>query len=160
MAALTRESEDIQSQESQPMAPGQLGPGLQLGVIELLAGETYGARLLDGRRSSARRSRYVHVALVEECLREQRPMLFCDGAKGPEIVGALQVAPSIAPDRDGNLTISARQLNLKAESGVRVESGRSELRLGEEGRVRLTAERAVFDVAGNLRIYSSLVELP
>lgn len=160
MTALTRESENVKVRDSEGVAPGQLGPGLQMGVIELLAGDSYGVRLLDGRRTSARRSPYVHVALVEECLREQRPMLLSDGAKGAEIVGALQVAPSIAPDIDGNLNISARQLNLKAENGVRVESGRSELRLGEDGRVRLTAERAVLDVASNLRIYSSLVELP
>lgn len=160
MAALTCESEDEKDEESQSVALGHLGPGLQMGVIELLAGNSYGVRLLDGRRVSARCSPYVHVALVEECLREQRPMLLSEGATGPEIVGALQVAPSMACDIDGNLTISARQLSLKAENGVRVESGRSELRLGEDGRVRLTAERAVFDVASNLRIYSSLVELP
>lgn len=160
MAALTCETEDEKDQKSRPLTLGQLGPGLHMGVIELLTRDSYGVRLLDGRRISARCSPYVHTALVEECLREQRPMLLSDGAQGPEIVGALQVAPSIAPDIDGNLTISARQVSLKAENGVRVESGRSELRLSEDGRVRLTAERAVFDVASNLRIYSSLVELP
>lgn len=137
-----------------------LGPGLHLGTIELLTANHFGVRLLDGRRVTASLSSRVHLALVQECLREQRPMMLVDTSLGPEIVGALQVAPSIAPDIDGNLTIQAKAIRLEAAESLRFEAGKSELRLNKDGRARIKAERAVFDVSSNLRIYSALVELP
>ncbi len=140
--------------------PCLMGPGLHLGIIELLSEDSLKVRLLAGRRLSARVSPLVHFQLVQECLRDQRPMILVDSERGAEVVGALQVAPSLALDREGNLNIKARTVRLQGTESIRLEAGRSELRLHEDGRTRLTSERTVMDAASSLRIYSASVELP
>jgi hypothetical protein len=141
----------------------RLPPGLHAAFVDSRDARDDSLRvtLLDGRRSRARLAPHVQRALLDQCLAHRLMVLLSDGDV-PVVVGALQTAPLPFVDRDGTLTIEARRLRLRAHEELRLEAGANTvlIEMDDEGRVKLRCERAVFDVASNLRIYSALVELP
>jgi hypothetical protein len=149
-----------QAARPQPQERPLLGAGLHAGRIELVADRAYRVRTADGRRLAAVLSEEVSPSLAEECLRDGRTVLLVDGARGPTIVGALQVAPTIAPDASGTLSLDARTLRLRASSGLSIEVGDAVVGVEPNGVVRMEGDRLLIDMAQIVRIFSGRVDLP
>jgi hypothetical protein len=138
-----------------------LGPGLHLVHVDLGTRDATVVRTLDGRRLPAVVADEVSPTLVVECRRDGRTMIACDTLRGPTIVGALQTAPSIAPEPDGTLVLQGTRVRIVAEKGVTLEAGtRASMALEATGKARLVGERMVIDMSSNVRVLSALVELP
>ncbi len=137
-----------------------LPPGLHVGLVEM-AGETdIRVRLLDGTRTRAACDPSVDPALIGECLRTGRRVLLVAGKTGPTIIGAVQTSRSVEYDVDGRAVLRAREIRLRAEEGVSLETGTVSLRLESGGAVRIEGNRMVIDVSSLLKVLSAQVELP
>jgi hypothetical protein len=137
-----------------------LGPGLHAGTVELGSGGVYRVRTLAGARHQAALGDHVEPALVEECLRTGRPVLLAEGAAGPFIVGAIQTTRTIAHEPDGSLEISAKDLRLRADRAIVVETGEAVMRLERAGLVRIDGDKMVIDTSSIVKILAACVELP
>jgi hypothetical protein len=141
--------------------PERLGPGLHLVHIDLGTATTTSVLTADNRRLPAAVADQVDPRLVAECRRAGRPMIACDTAAGPTIVGALQTAPSVQPGPDGALVLQGTRVRIVGEEGVTVEAGTAaSMALEATGKARIVGDRLVLDVSSNVRVLSALVELP
>jgi hypothetical protein len=140
-----------------------LGPGLHPATVEARKDGVeiaFRVRLLDGRRLSVPVSEHVERELVEECMRLGRPVVLCEGERGPAIMGALQTSRAVALDVDGALDVTAKDIKLRAEGTLSIESGPVTLRVDQRGVLRLEGDRMVIDMGSLVRLLSARVELP
>ncbi|WP_437840097.1 hypothetical protein [Sorangium sp. So ce1153] len=139
----------------------RLGPGLHLVHLDLGTPDATTVRTLDGRRLTAVLADEVDPRLLVECRRAGRPVIACDTARGPTVVGALQTAPSVQHEPDGTLVLEGKRVRIVAEKGVTVEAGTAaSMALESTGKARLVGDRMVIDMSANVRVLSALVELP
>lgn len=152
-----------------------LGPGLHPGRIELrgaaadpgeraqhgpAAQGSYRVRLASGRVVAAALGQGVSPALADECMRDGRTVILMDGPHGVVIAGALQVAPSFAPDERGTMTVDARHLRLRAGESIALEVPGASLQIDPNGAVRVEGDKLVIDMAAMVRIFSARVDIP
>jgi hypothetical protein len=156
-----RRSGDRRSEAvGKPAEVPALGPGLHAGRLESVSNGRFLVRLATGTRIHAAVDEDVDPALAEECLREGRRVIVTDGERGPVIIGALQTAPSIARREDGNLSLEARDVRIRASRALVLEAGPVTLRVDKSGVLRLDGERMVVDMGAVVRFVTPLVELP
>jgi hypothetical protein len=142
-----------------------LGPGLHAATIELAVRgrgrepHGYRVRLSSGRSLTARLAAGVSPRLVEECMRETRSVVVCDGPNGVTIAGALQTAPSLSLDERGALWLDADRIRLCARKSLALEVAGSAITLAD-GALRVEGDRLVIDAAALVRILSAKVEIP
>jgi hypothetical protein len=148
-------------------ATAALGPGLHPGTIELTTAEGEGekprsfrVRVGGEKLVSATLGPGVSPALAEECMREGRTVVLVDGPDGIRIAGALQTAPTIAPDAQGTLALEAKHLRVRAERSIAIEVPGGGLTLEQGGVVRMEGDKLVLDMAALVRIFSARVEIP
>lgn len=134
--------------------------GLTAGTIELRSEDSYKVRLLGGEVITATLDDGVDVELARDCQRHGRRVIVADGARGPVILGALQTSRPIARDQDGNVSISAKKIRLKAEQALVIESGEAAIRLEQAGLVKLEGDKMVVDIGSLVRFLAARVEFP
>lgn len=143
-----------------------LGPGMHAGKLEMAVASksegvrSYRVRLASGQSVKARLGGGVSPELADECLREGRTVVLVDGASGIEIAGALQVAPSIAKDAHGNLSLEGKHIRLRADQSFVLEVPGGGLSLEAGGAMRFEGDKLVIDMAALVRVFSARVELP
>jgi hypothetical protein len=157
---MSSKAKSSQARKKNPQKSPSLGPGLHAGHIELQSEERYQIRTLTGETFQAVLGDDVEPALAEECLRASRMVILCDTQRGPTIVGALQTSRSLVREPDGTISIEGKAIHLRAEQGVRIESGPVSLTLNKKGTMRAEGNKMVIDMGSNVRVYSALVELP
>lgn len=141
-------------------AVAALGPGLHPGILELAASGSFRVRVQGDKLVSATLGPGVSPALAEECMREGRTVVLVEGPDGIRIAGALQTAPTIAPDAQGTLALEAKHLRVRAERSIALEVPGGSLTLEKEGLVRMEGDKLVLDMAALVRIFSARVEIP
>jgi hypothetical protein len=137
-----------------------LGPGLFAGKIELAAGRAFRVRVAGIGSVNAVLADDVDRSLAEECLRAGRTMIVGDTERGPTILGALQTSAPIVADVNGTLSVTAKDIKLRAQRRLVLEAGPASLSLDHAGVVRAEGERLVLDMASLVRILAARVELP
>jgi hypothetical protein len=137
-----------------------LGPGLHGATVELASGDKLRVRTATGVRLHVTLSDHVERELVEECLRTGRRVVLEETERGPAIVGALQTTRAVALAPDGTLDLRARELRLRSEGPLVIESGSTALRVDETGALRLEGDRMVIDMSSLVRFLAARVELP
>ena len=145
-----------------------LGPGLHPALVERIAPAPidearpawYQVRLVDGRTLRAALAPGVTPALIDTCAREGRNVVLMEGPAGVLIAGALQTAPTPAPDARGTLALEARHLRLRGTETLEIEVPGASLRMEPGGALRLEGDRLVIDMAALVRIFSGRVEIP
>jgi hypothetical protein len=147
------------SKKHRSAAPA-LPPGLFAGMIELRSTDSFRVRLLSGEVVSATLDDAVDPELARDCLRHGRRVIVGGGPDGPVILGALQTSRPIARDQDGNVSIAAKQIRLKAGQALVIESGEAAIRLEQDGAVKLEGDRMVVDIGSLVRFLAARVEFP
>lgn len=134
--------------------------GLTAGTIELRGEGSYKVRLLGGDVVTATLDDCVDVELARDCQRHGRRVIVAEGPRGAVILGALQTSRPIARDVDGNVSISAKKIRLKAEQALVLESGDAAVRLEQAGMLKLEGDKMVVDVGSLVRFLAARVEFP
>lgn len=134
--------------------------GFALARVEMRSDEEYRVRTTTGARLTARLSPEVEPSLVDECLRHGRLVVVVPGEEGPLIAGAIQTTRGIALDQDGNLAVSAQDIRLKAEKGLRIEADGVTLAVDRTGILRVEGDKMTIDMGMLVRFLSARVELP
>lgn len=140
--------------------PEPLGPGLHAGVIELRAGDAFRVRTVDGVGIQAMLGDGVDPGLAEECLRTSRPVLVTSTRRGVVILGALQTTRTPVHEENGTIHIEGKDVRLRAESTMTIESGPVTLRVDRAGVLRVEGDRMVVDMGELVRFLSARMELP
>ncbi|MDC3955575.1 hypothetical protein [Polyangium jinanense] len=130
---------------------GLLGPGAHIGEVEAREGGGYRVRLACGREVTVTVGPGVEEALVEEAMRERRPVIVADGVEGACIFGALQTRAARAPQPE---------LVLEAEKRLVLRVGRARVELLADGTVRISGQAATLDMPRAIRLLSALTEIP
>jgi hypothetical protein len=143
-----------------------LGPGMHAGRVEAIGAlgmdgiRTYRVRLASGATVHALPGLGVSPALIDECARDGRTVVLVDGPEGIVIAGALQTAPTMAPDAQGTLAIEAKHLRVRAEQSIVLEVPGGSLSMEPGGAMRMEGDKLVIDMAALVRIFSARVEIP
>lgn len=137
-----------------------LGPGLHAGVVELASGARFRVRTLGGVALQAEVRPGVDRGLVDDCLRSGGMVAVADGARGAEIVGALQTRRAPSVSEAGVFAVSAKTIALRAEQTIELEAGNTALALERLGVVKMRGDKAVLDFNALVRVLSARVELP
>ena len=137
-----------------------LAPGLHPARLEAKDGERFRARILGGSTVIAIPGDDVESAFLDECLAEGRTVLISPSPDGPTILGALQSKRAVARDAHDTVRVEGRRVEIEAEDGVSIRVGKSAVRLGPNGDVRVVGQKMTMDVAEVVRILAALCELP
>jgi hypothetical protein len=102
----------------------------------------------------------VAPALLDECLRARRTVLFAERGGRVEILGALQTAPGPRANADGDLALEGRAVEIAAADRIALRVGASRLTLDRDGVIRMDGDRLTIDVGALVQILSANVNLP
>ena len=138
----------------------KLGPGMHVAWVERRLGKSISLRIADGSRRAAALGRGVDPSVVDAALRAGTALVIVDGARGPEVVGALVTSLPVAPDGDGRISVDAREIRLRASEAITLEVGDARFAADRAGVVRLEGDRMVIDMGALLRVLATRVELP
>jgi hypothetical protein len=128
--------------------------------VELASGARFRVRALDGTLVQAEVRHGVDRGLVDDCLRSGGLVVVADGARGVEIIGALQTRRAPAVSEAGVFAVSAKKIALRAEQTIEIEAGNTAIALERLGLVKMRGDKALFDFNALLRVLSARVELP
>ena len=143
-----------------------LGPCIHPARIEMRApatesGVPFRVRTAGGDVLPARLAEGFEEAFAEECMRERRTVMIAAGEPGEAVIlGALQTSRALSRDAHDTVRIEGKRVELEADDEVRIQVGKSTLRLDRHGVVKLVGQKMTMDVAAVVRVLSALVELP
>jgi hypothetical protein len=140
--------------------PLNAGSGFALAKVEMRSGDRYRVRTTGGLGLIADVAPGVERAFVDECLRQGRLVVLVDGEDRPTIAGALQTSRAFGVDPDGQLSVNASAIRLKAEQTLRIEAGEVAITVDRAGVLRLEGDKMVIDMGALIRLLSARVELP
>jgi hypothetical protein len=142
----------MQKRKQRVVARKTLGPGLHVGVVELMSNGAYRVALMTGGHVRADLDPGVSPAFVQRCMKAGRNVLLADGSRGPTMLGALQT-----DDEDASIEDSLR---LRADKEIAFEVGSTRLLLTSDGKIRIEGRDLAMDVSSLVRFLSARVELP